>query len=835
MLRALVRDLRAHKGRVSMTLVAIVLGVTFVVATWVISDSIAKTVMGAGTRTDVGVSVQSAEREPGLSQGDRDQLAATPGVTKTEGVLIGRAALVGADGKLVAGWHDRAGTDWDGSPRFELVDGRAPAGSGEVALREVEARAAELAVGDTARVLLAGGREDSAVVVGVFAYRALGLEGPPSVAYPEPVALRLLGDRFDRVELTAAPGTDLTALAGTVRQRVGNDHTVATGAELAEEARREAESAAWSTRTALLAFAAVALLVGMFVIANTFAMLVTQRTRQFGLLRAIGASRAQVRRAVVGEAGVLGLVGATIGVALGAGLGLLALWTFRSEGETVDYAVSPTAILVGYAVGVLVTVLAAYGSARRAAAVAPMDALRTDPLTAVPLPGERLARSVAGVIALVIGAAAIVATAGTNLDNTERVVGMAGGILGWLGVLLLAPALARAVLRPLAALVGGRSSTAARLGVRNAQRDPRRTAATASALMVGLALVCAFATLGETLVTSLGSSVRATVPATTTIVQPASRGAALDATVLEKVRSLPGVDTVAADRDAYVGIRHPGGQTATTLSAIEPEAIGTVLRPQLTDGSADLRRGVIMAKNQAAMLNVRVGDELTLGFGRDEQAFDPRRSVRTSVVGLYEGTEFQPSLYLDVAAAPTTLRDEITGVYATGGDPAAVRSAIDAAFRDRPDVVVTDRDGVVEDVTGQFQVFLSIIYALFGAAIVIAVFGVVNTLALSVIERTREIGVLRAVGASRRLVRRAVRLESVVICAYGGLLGIAVGLAFGAVMQHVMLGQQLWRVTVPVLVIGVALVGMVAVGVLAAMWPARRAARTELLAAIAME
>jgi putative ABC transport system permease protein len=296
------------------------------------------------------------------------------------------------------------------------------------------------------------------------------------------------------------------------------------------------------------------------------------------------------------------------------------------------------------------------------------------------------------------------------------------------------------------------------------------------------------------------------------------------ADVLDTVAATPGVTAVAADRYGYVSVEHDGAQSRTTLSAIEPTAFDGVLTPDLTAGSADLRAGVLVGSNEAAMLGVGVGDEVALGFVGAEP-------VRQRVVGLFETMEGRPLFYLDVAKAPAWYREQVTTVYATGD----ARAALDAAFRDRPDVEVTDREGVIAADAEEFALFLAVMYMMFGAAIVIAVFGVVNTLVLSVTERTRELGLLRAVGASRRLVRRAVRLESVVICGYGGVLGIVVGVLFGTVMQHVMLGTPLTDVAIPYQVIGIAMVGMVLVGVLAAAWPARRAARTDVLAAIASE
>ncbi|MDQ3786986.1 MAG: FtsX-like permease family protein, partial [Actinomycetota bacterium] len=305
------------------------------------------------------------------------------------------------------------------------------------------------------------------------------------------------------------------------------------------------------------------------------------------------------------------------------------------------------------------------------------------------------------------------------------------------------------------------------------------------------------------------------------ILRSASGGDPLGADVLARASAAPGVERVAADRYTLVTVTHTGGTGHTSVSAIEPSGFGGVLTPKIVEGSGDLRRGVVVGTNQAAMLGVSVGDQVALEF-------PGAPPVRQQVVGLIETVEGQPLFYLNVEEAPDWLQNQLTTVYAIGD----ARSALEAAFADRPDVVVTDREGVLAEQIEEFQLLLSVMYAMYGAAIVIAVFGVINTLALSVIERTREIGVLRAVGATRRLVRRTVRFESVVICGYGGALGIAVGLLFGAVMQHVMLGNPLFDIGVPYEIVLTSLAGMVLVGVLSALWPARRAARTDILEAI---
>lgn len=822
MLKAMLRDLRAHKGRIAMTLVAIVLGVTFVVATWVLSDSTAASLTSQGTRSAVDVVVQSAEQEQLLTERDLARLSGLPGVAEATGVQAARAALIGADGKIIPGSHGHAGTGWDSTGRFIRTEGRAPRDATELALSNAAAQAAHLDLGSQARVLLGDGREVHARVVALFDYRTLGVESAPSVAFAAETADQLLGTTYDRIELKGP------IQAREVRHAVPNPEiSIRTGKDLAAEASDEATSAAESTRESLLAFAAVALLVGMFVIANTFTMLVTQRVRQFALLRAVGASKRQIRRAVLLEAGTLGAVGATIGVAVGIALGLLGMSAFASSDEPVTYAVSPTAILVGYAVGIGVTAVASYGSARRAATVPPVAALRTD--EAQPRRTTTI-RTVVGAVLLGGGGLTVALVAGRNLSTTERVVCMGAGIVAWLGVLLLAPVLAAAVLAPLARLVSRRGAgPVMRLATRNAVRDPRRTAATSSALLVGLALVCAFATLGETVVDTLGAAVRNTVPETATIIRSASGTDPLATDVLAKARSTPGVTKVAADRYTLVTASHNGSATASSVSAIEPEGFAHLLTPTIVEGTSNLHEGVVVDENQAAMMGARRGDEITLSLPGGAR-------LTQRIVGLINTVEGQPLIYVDVTRVPRTLREQgMTSVYATGSDPTAVHNALREVFRSRPDVQVTTREEVIAAETADFQLILSVMYAMFGGAIIIAIFGVINTLALSVMERTRELGILRAMGAPRRLIRRTIRLESVVISGYGGAMGIVVGVLFGAVMQHVMLGNPLLDITIPTTVIAVALIGMVVVGVLSAVWPARRAARTDILTAITAE
>lgn len=848
----MLRDLRAHRGRVVMTLAAILLGVGFVVATWVVSDSLAKTVGQADSRS-VAVSVASGKNR--LTEADLAKLRALPGVTGSTPVTFGFTAVVKADGKLRTAYQPQiAGTQWDESGRFAVTSGRAPQRDGEILLLDKVASDAGLPIGSTARLLREDGGSHQATVVGTFSYRTLGIEAVPDVVYAQSAAAAILGPGYDRIELSGDPATVVAAARAA-------GFAARTGDDLRAEAVAAAEDSAGDARNMLLAFAGIALFVGAFVIANTFTMLVTQRTRQFALLRAVGATRRQVRRAVLAEAAVLGLLGSVAGALLGVGLGALVLNLLAaSEDVTVVFAVSPGGIAVGLAVGVAVTVVSAYGAARRGAAVAPVAALRTD----AALPRRSLAvRTWLGLGLIAAGGAAVAATAHLELTDPQRAVGMAGAVAAWCGVLLLMPRLVSAVLRPLAAVgaktsrpfaaVGAGSGTsraqepeiratsvisrkepvvisrrgpAMRLGLRNALRDPRRTAATAAALMIGVALVTAFATVGATFQDNVRTGVSESVPKGTAVLQPTLPTMPLTPGVVEQARAVPGVEVVGARR--YLSVRvTAGGKTFGAVgSGVEKAAIGTALRPRIIAGVGDLDKGVLVTDGQARKHKLAPGDRVTLRFSDG-------RTAETVISGVYIGSDALAGVVVDAALAPADA--PIAAAFASGRDPSVVRAALRTAFADRPDVQVTDRDGLIEAGLRNFALLLGILYALLGTAVVIAVFGVVNTLALSVMERRREIGVLRAVGASRKLIRRTVRLESIVLALTGGAFGIVTGAAVGAVMQHLIFTRPLWEATLPWSTVVVTLAGMLAVGVVAAAWPARRAARADILAAITTE
>jgi putative ABC transport system permease protein len=579
-------------------------------------------------------------------------------------------------------------------------------------------------------------------------------------------------------------------------------------------------------RDALLGFAGIALLVGCFVIANTFAMLVAQRTRELALLRAIGLTRRQLRRLVLGEALLVGLAGGVAGTVLGGGFAAVAV---RFQRPPAPFAFSWPAVLAGLGVGVAATVLSAAASARRAARTAPVAAMRGEE-TSVRADGRR--RTVLGLVVAAPGAALYGHAAVTDaIDEQAGLVGLAGVALLVLAAALLAPALCRLVLGPLAAPVA-RVSATGRLAAGNALRNPRRTAATASALMVSLSVITGLAIFGQSLKDSVTETVRRDVAAQLVVEPAGRRQAALPPAEVAQLAAVPGVRAVAALRHAYPAVRIGRIATRAPLTAVDPAAIGPALRLPMVTGSDRLDAGTLVPSDLAARYGLSVGDRVTVRWPRGGEREFP-------VTGVYQGSSIVSGMLVPQAAALPHLAEPDAYVAFValdhGADQAAVRARLERAVADRPQVVVHSRAQYLDQRIGAVDAPLRLLYALLALAVLIGILGVVNTLALSVMERTREIGVLRALGLTRRQLRTAVRVESVLVALAGGLFGLAGGYLFGAMFQRAALRTGLLDAAVPAGQLLLSLVALAAVAVAAAAWPARRAASTDVLTAITAE
>ena len=826
--RLAIRALAAHKARLAMTLAAVCLGSAFVAGTMLFTTSTARAELAVSQRTDIAVQVSAGPGvRGGLPRSTVEELARLPGVAHAEPVVSGQGWLLGRDGKVVEG---AAGvTNFADTSRFTVTAGRPPARAGEVALSGSAARTSGARVGDTVGVLLGGSRHQ-ATVVGDYDYRTLGQETPPAMAFDTATTQRLLGlpGQLTAVDLVATPGTAPGELVSRAQAVVPGARVVDAQAANAA-ARRQRAEAAGALRNALLGFAAIAVLVGTFVIANTFSMLVGQRTRELALLRAVGMSRRQVRWMVLGEAAVIGLLGGVAGTAVGYAFATTAV-RFMDEGTgSVPVVVGWPALLAALAVGAGVTVLSAYASARRAARIPPVAALRSE--TAL-LHQDLRRRTIAGLLVATLGVAIYGYAALTDrVDEQVGMVGLAGAALLILGVILLAPALIGLGLGALS-LPLARLGVTTRLAAGKARRNPRRTTATASALMISLSVVTGLAIGGQSLKDNVTASVRRDVAAQL-VAEPTAPGATIPQAEVEQLAAVPGVRAVAALGYAYPMVRIGPVSTRQPLTVVDPAAIGSALRLSMVSGrSEELAGGVFVSADLASSYRLSVGERITVRWPRGGEGV-------CRVTGVYRGSTLISGVLVPQQVALPHLEQTGAAVafvaLAPGADQAVVRAGLERAVADRPDVVVRSLPQYLDQRLGAVDVVLGVSYALLALAVLIGLLGVANTLALSVLERTRELGLLRALGLTRRQLRTLVRIEAALVAVLGGLLGIGGGWLLGAMFQRTALRAGLFDASVPVGQLLLAVAGLAVVAMAAAAWPARRAAKTNLLAAIAAE
>jgi putative ABC transport system permease protein len=827
------RNLVAHKVRLALTALAVVLGVAFVAGTLVFTDTMSRQFDDLFARIGDGVAVQVRAKKviDSYETADARSVPASllgtvrgvPGVAGADGEVNGFAAVVGRDGKVVGGsGPPQIGIGWrPGDPDNPMKAGRGPARPGEVAVDDTTARKAGLRVGDPVRVLIQGPPQ-TATVVGIL--DSGNLLGATVTSFDMGTAQRLLlrPGEFSDIVVTARDGVPETAL----RDRIGRvlpspEYEAITGTKFREENKSQVAQILSFVRTFLLVFAVISIFVGAFIIFNTFSMLVAQRSRELAMLRALGASRGQVTRAVLGEAIGVGIAGSTLGLAGGAGLALALRELFRATGAEIGgslvFTLKP--VLWAYAVGVVVTVVAAYLPARRAAKIPPVAAMRDD--VALPRRSMRM-RLVAGALMTVAGAV----LTGFGLGGAPLAMLGVGAGLVFLGVAMLAPVISRPVVRVLGAAYPRLFHTPGRLARQNAMRNPRRTAATASALMIGLALVSAINVMSSSAKASVADQVDKTFAADY-LVMPNSPGFGPD----EPARAVAAVPGVAAVTAVYQGRFKVGADQQPFVSTAAPSELVRSARMRIVSGSADLGRdGLLVDEPTARSARLRPGSTLTARFADG-------RGQTVRVAGIYARNALLGHRILalpSLRAHSEHPAGAVLLVTATRADD-ATRHAVERALSGYPNLKVQDQSDVKESAQESIDRLVVLITVLLTLSIIIAALGIINTLALSVIERTREIGLLRAVGTSRRQTRRMIRLESVVIAVFGAVLGISIGVVFGVAIQRAVSDEGLNVLSVPVPTLALYLALSAVIGVIAAVWPAWRAARLDVLKAIAFE
>lgn len=858
MIRVALRGVRAHLVRFVLSVLAVTLGVAFVVGSFAFrsvlsatfDDIIATTVVAdtyvrgmeplAQAPTGGGGSVTGFgdPRQP-VPLSLIDDISAVDGVARASADASGPVVLVGADGTPVVttGPPSTALPVYDDDPALQISGGTWPQGPDEIVLEDSAASTAGLAVGDTTQVVL-GDEPRDATVVGTFSIEA-SAAGAILVGIDEETALATFApdDLVPTISVFADDGVSETQLTERVADVLPAETEAVTGGTARTEASAGVEQILGFVETFLLVFAAISLVVSTFIIANTFSMSVRERMRELALLRALGASPQQVFRSILTQALVVGILGAGLGIVAGAGLVRLIQVILAAQGmefaSTVRLGSSDIAIAI--AVGVGVSLAAAAVPARRAATIPPVQAMRDD------IAPERQTHTltIVGAVVLAAGAGLLVlaSTLGRSVDGIgiSLVDGLdprwllgfgAGGVL--LGALLVSPALARPVLAALAwPLLALRPL--GRLARGNVTRNTRRTASTAGALMIGMALVSVTGVIAASTQASVRSIVENEVSADYVI---DSATLTVPENAVDAVGQVPGIDRT--DPVRLGGVSSDDGDV--TVAGVEPGFFSTALDVVVDGGDPDaaLDAGdAIVGRIAARERGWSVGD--TISLGRDAATAD------VQIGAIVDSQIVTTNLVLDQSTVDDLLprsQQSVRVVYVTasdGTDLANLRTDLQTAVQPFLVVTVLDQEELASSFADQVTQVLSILYALLALSIIIALLGIVNTLALSIIERTREIGLLRAVGLGRLQLAGVIAIEAVLTSVYGTALGVAVGIGVGAALPGVLADEGLSTLAIPWDQVLAVLGAAVVIGLIASVWPAIRASRLPVLEAVTVD
>jgi putative ABC transport system permease protein len=844
MWKVTVKGLLAHKLRLALTALAIVLGVTFVSGTLVLTDTLHNTFttlfghvyqnVDFEVRGKAAFNENSADGGFGrnaIPQSIVNTVRAVPGVGYAEGNVSNIAQFVARDGKAISnGGAPTLGLSFDPNSQLSsltLAAGHAPTTPDEVVMDAGTAQKYHFAVGDRVRVLLPGPPQTFTISGIVKFGNADNLAGATLAAFDLPTAQQLFGDvgKYDAIDLLVKPGADKATVQQDIARVLPPGVEVVTGQTVANEQTSSIDQALGFFSTALLVFAFISLFVGGFTIFNTFSIIVGQRTRELALLRIVGASRRQVFRSVLIEAAIMGVVASLVGLGLGVlgALGLEAL--LKGFGITLPsgpLVFEARTVIAALAVGVGVTVVSAISPARRAVRIPPVAAL-ADYRAEQEESSRR--RIVAGSIIAVLGVAALLW--GLTLPKIQ-LVGL-GAVAVFIGIGMLAPLVARplsSVLgRPLAALLG----ISGQLGRENSMRSPRRTAQTSSALMVGLALVATIAVFGASLSRSATASVDQAVSASY-IITPSSQGnGGFSDSVATAAGKVPGVTAASS---VYSG-EFEFQQSLSNLTAISTDRLAqtVILRMQDGQGAPALAAGQLLIDTTTANnKHLSVGSKVAVRF-----AETGRSTMR--IGGIFKSNALLGSFVVGDGFFLSHFENPLPVAVLLRTDPTSstVGGAIHAALKPYSNLKIQTRAQFEKSQQMQVNQLLGLVYALLALAVVIALIGIVNTLMLSVFERTHEIGLLRAVGMKRRQVRAMIRSEAVILSVFGAIIGVVVGTALGVAFAASLKQQGITDIVVPVTSLIVFLVISAFLGLAAASWPARRAAKLDVLAAIATD
>ncbi len=838
MFKATFRSLLAHRIRLALTALAIALGTGFMAASFIFTSTLTHSLDSLFSQAASGIDVIVQHVPPpgaGLGAGSAGSrpvpaaLAGTirtlPGVAAAEGVASGRAVLLGRDGKPL-GKNFGVALSWPQEKPFQSSftgrSGAPPAGPGQIMIDRASAAQGGYRIGDPIEIAISG-QARTFTVTGITGYGSADSIGGGSMAiFDTATAQRLFGltGQYDAINVKAAAGVTATQLRGRIAAVLPAGIEAVTAASFAARQAQQLNSQLGFLRYFFAGFAGVSLFVGAFVIWNTFSILIGQRVRELALLRTLGARRGQVFAGVLAEAAILGAAASVLGVLAGVALarGLQALLSgFGLSLPATGLVLPPAGVAGALALGIAITVLAAVPPAWRATRVAPVQALRDAAPARVAFSPRRL---VAGLLVTLAGVGLVLA----GLAGGAPLIASGAGTLAcFIGATVLGPLLAR----PLAAAVGlpltalpGRTGALAR---GNAMRNPKRTSATAAALMIGLALIVTVSVLVASAKALITGQITADAK-TSYYVQATNSDAGITPGLASVLAAVTGVGDVTAVQatDATVA-----GSAHQNVDGIDPAAIGRFSSLGLRSGSlASLDSGRLLVSQSAATgHHWRVGDQVTIGFG----AYG---TFRLPIGGIF--ANLGPlSAYLvshDTFARDTGIRTDSVDLVRA---PSSARGPLLHALASYPGAQLLDQAGYARNRSAALGTILNLTIALLALAVIIALLGIVNTLALSITERTRELGVLRAVGMRRSQVGLMIAAESVIIAVIGAVLGIVLGLGLGSALAVALTRAQGVTLAVPTGQIVTYATAAALAGLLAAIAPARRAARMNMLAAIA--
>lgn len=850
MIKTALKTVVAHKVRLLLTAIAIVLGVSLVTGTFIFTDTINSQFDGLLNNVYSGIDVNvrkdtgdfSAGTEP-FPAGVIDTVTAVDGVAIAEGsvasvttqVLDKEDKPIGGQGPPILGFS------WSKVPAFNPMRikdgaGRPPTGPGEVVLDANTVANAGFELGDEVTIVGFDGPEQFELV-GIASFGDQdSLLGATISLFDLEEARRVFGfgDELTGISVQADPGVGAAELTSRIAAVLPAGIEAVTGETEQNEQAADISAGLGFLSIGLLSFAGVSIFVGAFIIQNTFRIIIAQRTRELALMRAIGATGRQVLLMVIIEAFFTGLIASIIGIGFGFGMAMAIRGLMNVVGLGIPggaLVLLPRTVIVGLLVGVILTVLSSLLPARKASRVPPVAALRDG---AARTPARSLhTRALAGSAVTGLGVALLAIGLFTSIGRAIIYVGM-GAVIAFVGVSVLAPLAAR----PLADFIGwplprlfGISGQLAR---ENTKRKPRRTASTASALMVGVALVAFFSVFASSTKASIDATVFDLFPADLTFQSTNQTDPALPSpmspALVDELRAYDELRVVSAMQFGEVTIEGD----SQFIGAFDPETIEQVFTLNANgDAIAALRQPntMIVAGKFLEDRGWQVGDTVTVGYAKNGE-------VATTVVGTYETDDFS-DLYVSTATYDANFRylgDGVVFANTADGVGVAEAQAVIAPTIDRfGNVKAQSKSEIVADAEKQIDQALALFTGLLLFAVVIAVLGITNTLTLSVYERTREIGLLRAVGMVRRQVRRMIRWEAVIVAIFGAILGVVIGIALGWAVVQALADEGFGAFSIPVGQVVLALVLAGFAGVIAAIWPARKAARMNVLDAISHE